>query len=396
MSTKKHARALATTCVGFVAVASCSGSLRAQTTPVDFSGWTDKAYQAPLSDGVQLYGRFINSIDYVTGGGNPPSERMANYGSAWGFRGTETLTSDLKAVFQVESAFSTNDGTGTFGARETFIGLSSKTYGTLRMGRFQAPYDRHGIFGDALAETQGLGITTVLWSNCGIAMKGTAGYTKAQGCFDIKYPDSIRYDSPNFGPFFGAVQYYAYNQDINNQGLGGAHVWSGSINYVSGRLQAAIGYEGDYGVLGPGQDNYAAEITAGYQVTRNIYFGGIVQQLNYEVDAQKHNIRQNMLGLVARYTPGPWGFEFNYGIAGSGYGSAPVGSAVGSVKKGPGTGAQHFVLTARYNFSKRTALYGQLVEVKNAANGIYSIKPAGARQPGESEHGVSLGIIHYF
>lgn len=368
----------------------------AQEQPVQFSGWSDRAYVPAGGDSIQLYGRFINSIDYVTGGGNPKSVRMANYGSAWGFRGSETISPDLKVVFQVESSLSTNDGTGTFGARETFIGLSSQTYGALRMGRFQAPYDRHGIFGDALAETQGLGITTVLWSNCGIGMKSAAGYTKGQGCFDIKYPDSIRYDSPNFGPFFGAVQYYAYNQDVNNQGLGGAHVWSGSINYVSGRLQAAIGFEGDYGVLGPGQDNYAAEVVAGYQLTQDVYFGGIVQQLNYEVNAQHQNIRQNMLGLVARYTPGPWGFEFNYGIAGSGYGSAPTGTAVGSVKKGPSTGAQHFVLTTRYNLSKRTALYGQLVAVKNAANAIYSIKPEGIQAPGESERGVSLGIIHYF
>lgn len=263
MSIKTRTCTALAMCIGLMA-SFHSNPLLAQEQPVQFSGWTDKSYVAPGGDSVLLYGRFINSIDYVTGGGNPKSVRMANYGSAWGFRGTETLSSDLKVVFQVESAFSTTDGTGTFGGRETFVGLSSNTYGTLRLGRFQAPYDRHGIFGDALAETQGLGITTVLWSNCGIAMRGTAGYTKGQGCFDIKYPESIRYDSPNFGPFFGAVQYYAYGEDMNRgQGLGDAHVWSGSINYVSGRLQAAIGLETDTGVLGPGQNNYAAEIVAG-------------------------------------------------------------------------------------------------------------------------------------
>lgn len=382
-------------CVGQM-TASYSPSSFAQQEPVQFSGWTDKAYTPGGGDSMRFYGRFINSIDYVTGGGNPSSVRMANYGSAWGFRGSETLSADLKAIFQVESSFSTTDGTGTFGARETFVGLASQRFGTLRMGRFQAPYDRHGVFGDTLAETQGLGITTILWANCGLGMRSTAGYTKAQGCFDIKYPTSIRYDSPNFGPVFGAVQYYAYNQDVNGQGLGGAHVWSGSVNYVSGRVVVAVGFEGDYGVLGAGQNSYAAEVVAGYQLTQAVYFGGIVQQLNYQVDRQGNNVRQNMLGLVARYTPGPWGFEFNYGIAGSGYGSAPPGTAVGSVKKGPGTGAQHFVLTARYDFSKRTALYGQLVAIRNASNGIYSIKPEGIQQPGESEQGISIGVIHYF
>ncbi|WP_233857985.1 porin [Paraburkholderia sp. HD33-4] len=395
MSTTNRLCTALALCIGQLAAA-YSPELLAQETPVQFSGWSDKAYTPYGGDSINFYGRFINSIDWVTGGGNPGSVRMANYGSAWGFRGSETLTSDLKAVFQVESSFSTTDGTGTFGARETFVGLSSKTFGSLRMGRFQAPFDRHGIFGDTLAETQGLGITTVLWSNCGIAMKGTAGYTKAQGCFDIKYPTSIRYDSPNFGPVFGAVQYYAYDQDVNNGGLGAPHVWSASLNYVSGRLQAAIGFEGDYGVLGPGQNNYAAEIVAGYQLTQSVYFGGIVQQLNYEVNAQRQNIRQNMLGLVARYTPGPWGFELNYGIAGSGYGSAPIGASVGSVKKGPNTGAQHIVFTTRYDFSKRTALYAQLVALRNASNAIYSIKPMGIQSPGENEQGVSLGIIHYF
>ncbi|NML31929.1 porin [Paraburkholderia antibiotica] len=376
--------------------AAYSPELPAQEMPVQFSGWSDKAYTPVGGDSVNFYGRFINSIDWVTGGGNHGSVRMANYGSAWGFRGSETLTSDLKAVFQVESAFSTTDGTGTFGGRETFVGLASKTYGSLRMGRFQAPFDRHGIFGDTLAETQGLGITTILWSNCGLGMKSSAGLTKGQGCFDIKYPTSIRYDSPNFGPVFGAVQYYAYDQDVNNGGLGAPHVWSASLNYVSGRLQAAIGFEGDYGVLGPGQNNYAAEILAGYQLTQSVYFGGIVQQLNYQVNAQRQNIRQNMLGLVARYTPGPWGFELNYGVAGSGYGSAPVGASVGAVKKGPATGAQHIVFTTRYDLSKRTALYGQLVALRNASNAIYSIKPMGVQSPGKNEQGISLGMIHYF
>ena len=69
---------------------------------------------------------------WFVGSGSKLSNRL-------GFRGRESLGSDLAAVFTLEHGFNADDGTigqgGRMWGRQSFVGLSSKTVGTLTLGR---------------------------------------------------------------------------------------------------------------------------------------------------------------------------------------------------------------------------------------------------------------------
>src|SRR5260370_24206060 len=60
-------------------------------------------------------------------------------GSRWGMRGSEDLGSGLKAIFLLENGFEINTGKlnqgGDEWGRQTYVGLSSTTYGSVTLGR---------------------------------------------------------------------------------------------------------------------------------------------------------------------------------------------------------------------------------------------------------------------
>ncbi|PRE83064.1 porin [Burkholderia gladioli] len=101
---------------------------------------------------VTLYGIVDAGIAYVhnaqgANGGNQSTLVKFNSGnmsgSRWGLRGTEDLGGGLAAIFQIENGF--NVGTGALGqggrefGRKSIVGLSSKTWGTVTLGRQYDP-----------------------------------------------------------------------------------------------------------------------------------------------------------------------------------------------------------------------------------------------------------------
>ncbi|KWF60050.1 porin [Burkholderia pseudomultivorans] len=101
---------------------------------------------AHAQSSVTLYGlidagvTYANKVATSTGHG-----RLVKYGdgvasgSRWGIRGTEDLGGGLKALFVLESGFSSGDGTlgqgGALFGRQAFVGLSKNGVGSLTFGR---------------------------------------------------------------------------------------------------------------------------------------------------------------------------------------------------------------------------------------------------------------------
>ena len=98
--------------------------------------------QAQDASSVVLYGSIDVGVTWVdniqgndrwfVGSGSKLSNRL-------GFRGRESLGQDLAAVFTIEHGFNADDGTigqgGRMWGRQSFVGLASKTVGTLTLGR---------------------------------------------------------------------------------------------------------------------------------------------------------------------------------------------------------------------------------------------------------------------
>jgi predicted porin len=147
-----------------------------------------------------------------------------------GFKGNEDLGDGLSAIFQLEGFLRADSGangrfTGdTFWARNALVGLSSKEWGTVKLGR----------------NTTTLFVATINFN----AFGDSFGYSPAvrhifsSGTVtgDSGWSDSVLYTTPNFGGFTGSAFVAA------GEGAGGRNV-AASGTYVAGPLAAALVYQ---------------------------------------------------------------------------------------------------------------------------------------------------------
>src|SRR6478736_386633 len=93
---------------------------------------------------VTIYGIVDSGIEYVSNqaaGGSSfrvPSN-TGTFASRLGFRGNEDLGGGLSAIFTLENGFGTDTGTASQGGRlmgrQSFVGLASKDWGQVTIGR---------------------------------------------------------------------------------------------------------------------------------------------------------------------------------------------------------------------------------------------------------------------
>ncbi|WP_223851737.1 MULTISPECIES: porin [Cupriavidus] len=98
--------------------------------------------QAQARSGVTLYGSIDAGVTYLSNVGGHSLVKMddsVSQGNRFGFRGTEKLTSDVSALFNLEGGFMSDTGASRQGGllfgRQAYVGLSSERFGTVTMGR---------------------------------------------------------------------------------------------------------------------------------------------------------------------------------------------------------------------------------------------------------------------
>jgi predicted porin len=147
-----------------------------------------------------------------------------------GFRGSEDLGGGLSAIFQLESFLRADAGlngrfTGdNFWARNAIVGLSSKEWGTVKVGRntttlFVATLS-FNAFGDSFGYSPS--VRHIFSSN---TVTGDSGWS-----------DSVLYTTPNMAGFTGSAFVAA------GEGSGGRNM-AASGTYVNGPLAGALVYQ---------------------------------------------------------------------------------------------------------------------------------------------------------
>lgn len=197
---------------------------------------------------VTLYGLIDYGVNYTSnsaGGRVIGGASGIMQGSRWGFKGVEDLGSGLSAIFQLENGFDLGKGTalqgGALFGRQAYVGLSSKTYGTVTLGR---QYDS---------------LVTFVESRMNSANYG-GGTTAHPGDLDNlnnskRVNNSVKYTSPEFsGLTVGGVY-----------GLGGQagdfarnQIWSVGAGYEYGAFSAGAAY---MNVRNPNQSFFTATPT---------------------------------------------------------------------------------------------------------------------------------------
>jgi predicted porin len=196
-------------------------------------GYSDVSNKASLN-GVE--GANTSRTSTGNGDGGLATSRL-------GFQGSEDLGGGNKANFRLEyDLVDVGAGANTFGARESWVGLESKTMGQVKLGR-QWSSIHYIVTGGS---TGGANNTAgAVYSGAGPDTANASGIRPHQ----IDAQKAITYISPNFAGFTAEVQFAKTKDTTSNVGAGTRETQDegkqqgGSLKYAAGKLNLAYGYQ---------------------------------------------------------------------------------------------------------------------------------------------------------
>ena len=333
---------------------------------------------------VTLYGRVNMTMEMVNGkqadGSNPNVFRVSSNTSRFGLKGVESLGGGLNAIFQIESGVSADAGGGVLAGRETFVGLQGN-WGTFKMGNFlNTTDDLHGIFGSTPTLLSSIFSTAGLWAQ--------GPQSRANGGFDTRDGNSLRYDSPSYNGLTYSVQ------GSTGENTTHSYIIGANVIYTNGPIQIGAAYGGNQKVRGADLNDRDYTLTGGYNFGP-VRVGAVYEHTKYETPTG--DLKRDFWGISGIIPAGPGTIYAFYGRAGDGKGSASDGTKVGALVKGSDTAANMWELTYTYPLSKRTAIYGGYVKIDNKSSAAYSFNINGyGVAPGGDPGGLVLGMYHLF
>lgn len=322
-----------------------------------------------------------------------------------GFKGAEDLGGGLKAGFNLEGGFNPQDGTagttsgtgatnGLF-SRAANLSLESTSAGKLTLGRQGHAGFQAFNYGDVNGG-RNFGSSIIFW-NDGSSFGGTS--TAKTGIGTITgatfLSNSIRYDSPKFGPFRGSVQYVTGggtdSSTLGNTSASNRTVVTGAFD--QGPWGAAVGYTT---ANNSSSDENARVVTAGVKYTQDKYqlAGGWA---NFRNPSATTNNDFDLWQVSAKYNVTT---KFNTAV---GYYDLRDKTTTANQTK-------LVSLFGTYDFSKRTAVYAGVARADNqGANGFASYGAGGANinslntalpaaisTAGQDLTAYTVGMVHRF
>ncbi|MDN3559237.1 porin [Vreelandella neptunia] len=255
-------------------------------------------------DGTKLdiYGRIAMGI----AGGGPEFDSAGNkvddgpefvdVYSRLGFRMSHAVTSDLTALGHLEWRFTgdeRNTAQGFNEIRQSYIGLSSKQYGTLLAGNFNSMYAQFVSLPFDVYQDRGL-----LFKSSGLQSWG----------------DSIAYYTPELNGFTSFLQVKHYSErgltPAEQSGDGSDVAAQGGIRYQQGPFKIGFGaVENAVRGGGSGNDEVLYGLIGTYALSDQLSLRlGIETQDNSDTYGKGFET----VGLGGTYSTGPWAFTADY------------------------------------------------------------------------------------
>jgi predicted porin len=359
--------------------------------------------EAPTVKGnIEVYGAAKLSVDVIktdakTAGADPSLTKISSNSSRLGFKGTESLSDDLSAVMQLElgvnydstqtsvvssvsgspvtSSKSTNIDKITY--RNSYAGLSSKTFGAVIFGIHDTPYKLStgslDAFGDTMADYNSI-----------------IGTVNATSDFDLRAMNTLMYTSPKWSGIQVMAQTSSNGQESDTSATGNKQEYSVSVSYSNGPLYVALAdevHKNAYGSLDKlGYKIEGTKIGAGYTI-EGTKVGLVYEALKDSVSDSKNT--RNAVYLAVSQKLGAETIKIALGKADDG--------------KDPNTktGATMTAIGLDHSFSKRTTVYVLYAMTKNDDDATYGLGQAGAGgaytpKAGESPSVFSFGVNHSF
>lgn len=338
---------------------------------------------AQAQSSVVIYGTVDAGFVSERGGVNGNVNKLdSGIGSAsrLGFKGTEDLGSGLSALFLLESGFSVDNGqqdvSGTLFNRQAYVGLSSKTTGTLTLGRQYTP------------------IYNTLSKVADPFQVGYAGSAKNLFPSNTRTSNTVLYTSPSYNGFDGDVA-YTFGENAESNKIG--RKIGASVGYANGPLNARVAYnntsnETALTSIGSGR-NYLAAANYDFAVAKAYVAYGV----NKGVSSA---IRNNAsLGNAFDYTSAAFSTDSTTALIGTTVPLGAAGTFMASYihvndKDVTNADANQFALGYSYALSKRTSTYASYAKISNKNNAGYTV--GNNSNVGTGDKAFNVGVRHSF
>ena len=214
------------------------------------------AVVAPMANAAPtVYGKLNMTVESLKDDINQANEvtRLVSNASRFGVKGDESLGDDLSAIYQIEWEVNTDDSDPSSGkfdltARNRYLGLKSKTFGSIKAGQFDS----------ALKLDQG---DADLFNDY-------AGDIKTVQAGENRLANVIEYATPKFAGLQATVQYQT-NDSANSAQSTHTAGSSFSVTYDNADLGLFVGLAADRDINGAGgvfttkaqRDNERAAVT---------------------------------------------------------------------------------------------------------------------------------------
>ncbi|MFP3247854.1 MAG: porin [Paraburkholderia sp.] len=212
---------------------------------------------AHAQSSVTMYGLIDEGINFTNNAGNGAAYRVQSgdvVGSRWGIKGNEDLGGGMSALFLLENGFNASNGAlgqdGRIFGRQAYVGLSSKQYGTVTLGRQYDP--TIDMFSAITASGNWAGDV------------GATPFDNDNTDWDFRVNNSVKYTSPTIAGFTGEAMYGFSNAT----GFANNRLVSAAGQYQYAGLTAVVAY---MKIDDPGAGTAGA-------VTSDSVFGGSSQE----------------------------------------------------------------------------------------------------------------------
>ena len=306
---------------------------------------------------VTIYGRVNTTVEHQKLGDNKATG-VANNNSRIGFKGVEDLGNGLKAGFQLEAGFGSDDGSGplTF-KRQSEVNLSGN-FGMVRLGNFypESYYATPDYIGMHNHET-GSSSDALYYDAAWFDGNGTG--------------NKVAYRTPTFNNFWAEASVSLHEKARTGAAAVNKNAYDLAANYNNGPLSLGAGYS-------YWNSNYQAAL-------RGLYtFGQFTVGAYYQRNKDDNAIlgtgagSRNNFRLSAMYVMNASEFHVNVGRA----------NKWSNVSD---SAATQWTLGYNYNLSKRTKVYTYYTKVNNKKGADYMTGTAG-----DDFSSFALGVRHNF
>ncbi len=328
---------------------------------------------------------------------------MESSNSRFGVRGHEKLGGDLKAIFQLETAFSVDSNNSAFAQRDSFVGLTHKSFGTIKLGRMDTPFK---TYGDDLAF---LGISSGNFVSSSNVLRKTGFGTNSASSFHLRRANVVQYETPILAGFDGSIQYSTDEADTATRK---AHVWSGGLRYEQGPVTASLAHEIHWDLFG-GSRNVPVAAMSNFN-DQNVRSKDKATQAMLELRFGKHTFEADWIqkkydenatvtGRFLSYKNNAyqvawdarWNSQWRTGLQ---YIKAMKGSCarMNAVCTTDGLDGSQLQFGVAYYFSKRTYVFAMGALLRNGFSAQYNNSASQTPAVGEDLDQYAIGVNHVF